>query len=390
MADIPFIDLGPWVEKVRRPTPGVFGSVIEDDLTKLLDSHEFLGGGETTKKLEAKLATYLGVPHVVTCANGTDALQIALRACGIGQGHRIAMPNLTFWATYEAIMNVGATPVLLDINPDDRQMDFAEFKRTHDTRRFDAAILVHLYGWCSSRLAEFRSLCRERHITLIEDGAQAFGVEVDGASVFADADVATLSFHPAKVLGGIGDGGAVITKTARTAARVRSLANHGRAGAQHEHAVAGWNSRLDAIQAAWLLRALDVVDEVIDQRRALHLKYVELLSSAITAGRRDVEAHYVHPASVQTNGYMNTVTHSFSRNDRVPAAKIVQHLAAQGIEARRIYPYTIADQAHGAIELGPLTHSRALVEHVVSLPLYNGMTPETVEQCVKAYVEAVR
>ena len=240
--NVPFIDLGPWVEKACTNAKGD----IITDFVALLDSREFLGGGPTTKKLEAALSTKLGVANVVTCANGTDALQLALRACGIDHGSRVAMPNLTFWATYEAIVNVGATPVLIDIDPDDLQMSFGEFTRAHDAHRFDAAILVHLYGWCSARLGEFRTLCRERRITLIEDGAQAFGIQVDGAasgragreSVFADADVATLSFHPAKVLGGIGDGGAVLCKTARVAERVRCLANHGRAG-QHEHVAAG-------------------------------------------------------------------------------------------------------------------------------------------------------
>jgi UDP-2-acetamido-2-deoxy-ribo-hexuluronate aminotransferase len=378
---VAFIDLEPWVQKVRGGGP--FMGAVENDLFKILDSREFLGGGPTTQKLEAALTHKLGVPHVITCANGTDALQLALRACGIDSGHRVAMPNVTFWGTYEAIMNVGATPVLLDIDPGDRQMDFEEFKRAHNEKRFDAAILVHLYGWCSSRLAEFRAFARERRITLIEDGAQAFGVQVDGASVFSDADVATLSFHPAKVLGGIGDGGAVICKSVRTASRVRSLANHGRAGSQHEHVVAGWNSRLDAIQAAWLLRALDVVDEVINARQDLHTKYQEALY-AIIAGAKPSDLIDVHPG-IATNGYMTV----FDSNP-TPAAEIIQCLAAQGIEARRIYPHTIADFAHGAIEYGPLTHSRALVEHVVSLPLYYGMTDETVERCVKAYVAAVK
>lgn len=385
---VPFIDLGPWVDVVR--THVIVGSqreqdwptsMAEIDFANILDSREFLGGGSTTQKLEAKLAAHLNVPHVVTCANGTDALQLALRACGIDNGSRVAIPNLTFWATYEAVVNVGATPVLLDIDPDDRQLSFDEFKKAHNEKRFDAAIIVHLYGWCSARLAEFRTFCRERRITLIEDGAQAFGVQVDGQSVFADADVATLSFHPAKVLGGIGDGGAVLTKTARVADRVRALANHGRVGgAGHEHATVGWNSRLDAIQAAWLLRALDVIDEVIEARREVWSHYWTLLANG-------AHGRFCGPADTppnDPNGYMTVL------QPEAPAADVVKRLAAQGIEARRIYPHTIADQARGAIEFGPLTHSRALTPHVVSLPLYYGMTPEAVERCVKAYVEAVK
>jgi UDP-2-acetamido-2-deoxy-ribo-hexuluronate aminotransferase len=379
--NVPFIDLGPWVDVVRG-NPTVIPDAIDQRFYKLLDTCEFLGGGLTTRRLEAKLAAHLNVHNVVTCANGTDALQLALRACGVERGSRVAMPNLTFWATYEAIVNVGATPVLIDIDPDDRQMSFDEFKQAHNEKRFDAAILVHLYGWCSARLTEFRTFCRERRITLIEDGAQAFGVQVDGQSVFADADVATLSFHPAKVLGGIGDGGAVLTKTARVADRVRALANHGRvSSAGHEHATVGWNSRLDAIQATWLLRALDVVDEVIDARRRLETHYETVLRS-----NADREVSRLGDSSSTTsNGYMITIYNGY-----VAAAAVVNRLGAQGIEARRIYPHTIAEQARGAIEFGPLTHSRALMPYVISLPLYYGMTPEMVERCVKAYVEAVK
>lgn len=400
MEPVPFVDLEPWVEKVRNrmgrplnvvePLPKLLEALqcFEDDVETLLTTNEFLGGGPTTKKLEAALATKLGIPYVVTCANGTDALQLALRACGVDRGSRVAIPNLTFWATYEAVVNVGAVAVLIDIDPDDRQMSFEDFKRAHDAKQFDAAILVHLYGWCSSRLAEFRAFCREHRITLIEDGAQAFGVEVDIAgrrSVFADADVATLSFHPAKVLGGIGDGGAVLTRSHHVAATVRSLANHGRTpGMQHEHYRAGWNSRMDAIQAAWLLRALDVIDEVVEARRGLRDLYITMLSAYVHAPDR---THSLVYPGIATNGYMTTLM----RTNQAPAEEVVTRLATQGIEARRIYPLTIANQAgRNAIQFGPLSHSRALVEHVISLPLYYGMTTKAVERCVKAYVEAVK
>jgi UDP-2-acetamido-2-deoxy-ribo-hexuluronate aminotransferase len=258
-------------------------------------------------------------------------------------------------------------------------MSFDEFKRAHDSRRFDAAILVHLYGWCSTRLAEFRQLCRERRVTLIEDGAQAFGVQVDGQSVFADADVATLSFHPAKVLGGIGDGGAVLCKTSRVAQRVRALANHGRAGAQHEHVAAGWNSRMDAIQAAWLLRALDAIDEVIAARRSLFSIYEQALP----------RGSFGRVPGVETNGYMiayERAAFSQLHADEVAGKLVRDH----GVEARRIYPMTISQQAHGAIEYGSLAESRRIVDFIISLPLYYGMSGGVVTRCVKAYAEAVK
>ena len=370
---VPFINLKPYVELVRRAGPTNF----EDDLvTEILTPHDFIGGGPTTQRFEAALAKKLDANHAVACANGTDALQLALRACGIERGHRVAIPNLTFWATFEAVVNVGATPVLLDIDPIDLQLDIGEFLRAHNARHFDAVILVHLFGWCSAKLAEFRGVCRDKRITLIEDGAQAFGVTFDGQSVFADADVATLSFYPAKLLGGIGDGGAVLTRSERIAKRVRALANHGRTE-HYSHAVVGWNSRMDAIQAAWLLRALEVSDKVVEARQAVHGRYTACDTAGISLGLG---------RSSLSNGYLDVRQID---NPKAVAAK----LRELGVETRHVYPCTLADQpgaASIAIAIGALAASRLFCERVINLPLWYGMTDEQVETCVTAFDEAIR
>lgn len=369
---VPFIDLKPYVELVYGPRAGsderAGSPSFLDDVIERVSTCEFIGGGPTTKRFEHALAQKLDAKHAVAVANGTDALQLALRAAGIERGHRVAIPNLTFWATLEAVVNVGATPVLIDVAKDDLQMDLSEFVRAHQARRFDAAILVHLFGWCSTQLAEFRGFCREKRITLVEDGAQAFGVMSDGESVFADADVATLSFHPAKVIGGIGDGGAVLTNNERTAKRVRALANHGRA-AHDEHMAIGWNSRMDAIQAAWLLRALEVSDRVIEDRRHTSLERY---------GAR------TRP-TIRGNGYM----HVCGASDPGGVAYKLHEL---GIETRRIYRHTLADQpaAHGvAISVGSLMVSRQFAERVLNLPLWYGMG-DSADRCRAAFEEAVR
>lgn len=373
---IPFVNLKPYAELVD-PTDEIDRTMtaFQSDVGDLLDSNEFIGGGSTTQRFEAALAQKLDAKYAVACANGTDALQLALRACGIERGHRVAIPNLTFWATFEAVVNVGATPVLLDINPDDLQMDLDELLRAHHSRRFDAVILVHLFGWCSGRLSEFRGICHDKRITLIEDGAQAFGVQYEGQSVFADADVATISFHPAKVIGGIGDGGAVLTRNERVAKRVRALANHGRAG-HYEHAVVGWNSRMDAIQAAWLLRALEVSDKVIEDRIVTHHQHV--------LGDRGTGVSF--PVATASNGYLDV------RQVDHPRA-VAEKLHEKGVEARHIYPLTLDDQpgsAGLAIHTGSLVHSRRFTERVINLPLWYGMTIEQVEHCAKAFEEAIR
>jgi UDP-2-acetamido-2-deoxy-ribo-hexuluronate aminotransferase len=365
---IPFVDLKPYVKLVAGADP-IARQGMHHTLVDFLDSCEFIGGGPTTQRFEAALAETLDAKHAVACANGTDALQLALRAAGIERGHRVAIPNLTFWATLEAVVNVGATPVLLDIAPTDLQMDFGEFVRAHNSRRFDAAILVHLYGWCSGKLNEFRGFSRDKRITLIEDGAQAFGVKYDGASVFADADIATLSFHPAKVIGAIGDAGAVLTRNERTAKRVRALANHGRSG-HYEHAAVGWNSRMDAIQAAWLLRALDVCWQVLD-------------------GRRDILHALSQSGSTYApfgNGYLDL--RLVDNPDRVQ-----KRLHELGVDARRVYPRALSGQpgmAGNAILTGPLLVSCRTAERAISLPLWYGMTDEQVNRCSEAFEEAIR
>ena len=354
---VPFIDLRPYVNLVRT-----HGSAFVDDVEALLDTRDFIGSysSETVRRFETALATKLGVSHVVGCANGTDALQLALRAAGIERGHRVAIPNLTFWATYEAVVNVGATPVLLDIDPVDKQMSYTEFVTAHGRRHFDAAILVHLLGWCSERLADFRLFCRDHRITLIEDGAQAFGVEYDGQSVFADADAATLSFHPAKVLGGIGDGGAVICRTERMANRVRLYANHGRLS-HFDHGAIGCNSRLDAIHAAWLLRALGVIDDVIADRRVTLKEYGSTRPSSRVVG----------------NGYLDVRYTS----DSATATEFVERMKAVDVGISRAYPKTIADQIaarHTAVCVGDLECSRDHACRAVSRPVWYGMSAEEI------------
>lgn len=360
---VPFVDLGPYVDLVGGRDPITRHGLLHA-LSDLLESRDFIGfqTSAAVAAFETKLAAKLGASHAVACANGTDALQLALRASGIGPGARVAMPNLTFFATYEAIVNVGATPVLLDIDRDDLQLSFEALLAAHDRRRFDAVVLVHLYGWCSKRLDDFRTFCRERRIVLIEDGAQAFGVKFDDRSVFADADVATLSFYPAKVLGGVGDGGAVLCKTQRTADSVRLFANHGRVG-HYRHATVGWNSRMDSIQALWLTRALDVIDEVIEARRKItRLHYGAKIDDRVLG-----------------NAYLDV------RQVANPT-EFMARLADRGVETGRIYPSTIDQQrgAEGAIHSADLHVSQDHVRHCVSLPVWYGMTDEMAEYVLEA------
>lgn len=368
---VPFIDLAPIVDRIRDD--------VLRDWANCLDAREFVGGPRVTG-LERLLAERLGAPRVVSCANGTDALILGLQALGVGRGSKVALPNLTFWATFEAVAQLGATPVLIDIDENDLQMDVDAFRSAHDTHRFDAAIAVHLYGWTSHRLTELRAFCADRGITLLEDGAQAFGVTSNGRSVFEGATIGTLSFYPAKVIGGAMDGGAITVQSAEHEALIRSLANHGRAD-HYSYAHVGWNSRMGAIQAAFLTRLVAEVDTILGARRASAAWYRKRLENEKTVRT------YGPPPGVVENGYLNVLT-----VDGVTGDALVAALKDAKIGAARTYPAPMNEQPPairaGAISAGDLSRSRRFCQAVVNLPLYYGITEEAQEEAVRALLAA--
>lgn len=367
---VPFIDLSRLIPRVR--------DAVLPAWTDCLDKCEFVGGPRVTA-LEGELASALGVPRVVTCANGTDALLVGLQALGVRRGAKVALPNLTFWATFEAIAQLGATPVLVDVDPDDLQVSLPALTAAHDAHRFDAVILVHLYGWTSARLREIRAFCKERNVALLEDGAQCFGVEAFGEPVLAGAEVGTLSFYPAKVVGGAMDGGAVTLRTDERAALVRSLCNHGRAD-HYSYAHVGWNSRMGGLQAAFLSAVLKEVPAILESRRRAAAFYRERLSAV-----KGVRV-YGPPKGVVENGYLNVITVAGKSGQAV-----VEALKAKGIGAARTYPQTMDAQAPakaaGAIVHGDLAVSRAFCESVVNLPLFYGIREDECEAAVRALAE---
>ena len=368
---VPFIDLTRLVARIR-------GDVLAS-WTECLDKCEFVGGPRVGA-VEKKLATILGVPSVVSCANGTDALLVALQTVGVKRGMKVALPNLTFWATFEAVVQLGAVPVLVDVDPDDLQVSLDELRSAHDAHRFEALMLVHLYGWTSGRLAEIRAFCKERSVAVVEDGAQCFGVQVGGEPVLAKADIATLSFYPAKVVGGAMDGGAVTVQSKEHEAFLRSICNHGRSD-HYSYAHVGWNSRMGGLQAAFLSRVLDELPAILESRRTSAAWYRERFTSDAAAKNR--VRVYGPPAGVVENGYLNVITVEGKRGQEV-----VDALKAAGIGAARTYPETMDVQppakAAGAIAHGELRHSRAFCEKVVNLPLFYGMRSDEHEAAARA------
>lgn len=351
---VPFIDLSRLVRLVARDAHA--------DFAEVLDACELVGGPRVAR-LERVIAAQLGLPHAVACASGSQALVVALQTLGVGPGSLVAMPNLTFFATYEAIAQLGARAVLIDIDPDDLQLSFDAFRRAHEEHRFGAAILVHLFGWASARLADFRAFCAEREIALVEDAAQAYGVRAFGEPVLAGATMATMSFYPAKVIGGAMDGGAVLMRSPEHERVVRSLCNHGRV-AHYRHERIGWSSRMGGLQAAYLLRVCAKAEEIVANRRQAATWYRELLADA-----RGVRM-YGAPVGVEENGYLCVVT-----SERADGETLARRLAERGIGCARTYPETIAEQpgARGAIVVGGMRESRGFCGGVVNLPMFYGI-----------------
>lgn len=377
---VPFIDLSRLVARVREDVLPAW--------TECLDKSEFVGGPRVTA-LEKKLAGVLGVPRVVSCANGTDALLVGLQALGVTRGSKVALPNLTFWATFEAIAQLGAIPVLVDIDPYDLQVSLDELESAYAKHRFDAAILVHLFGWTSARLSEIRAFCKEKNVALLEDGAQCFGVELraaddpstKGEPVLAKADVATLSFYPAKVIGGAMDGGALTMQSEAHEAFLRSICNHGRSD-HYSYAHVGWNSRMGGLQAAFLGRMLDELPAILESRRSAAELYRKHL-----AGDERIKV-YGPPAGVIENGYLNVVTVKGKKG-----LELADALKKAGIGHARTYPETMDVQPPvaktGAIAHGDLRVSKAFCESVINLPLFYGIREDEVEASAKALLAAI-
>lgn len=242
-----------------RPLAPRFATVRERVLA-VLDGGRFVLGPEV-EAFETELAAYLDVRHVVGVANGTDAITIALRALGVGPGDEVVVPSFTFYATAEAVVTAGASPVFCDVDPETRNVT-PDGVRAVLTPRTRAIIAVDLFG-CPAPVPELTAF----GLPVLEDAAQALGARLDGRRAGALGDIATISFYPSKNLGCFGDGGAIATDDDRLAELARALRFHGSEDKRNFQYV-GYNSRLDEIQAAILRVLLPELDGWVDGRRA--------------------------------------------------------------------------------------------------------------------------
>lgn len=250
---------------------------IDQRIAAVLDHGQYIMGPEVGE-LEVQLAHYVGVKHAITCANGTDALQLALMAMGIGPGDAVIVPTFTFFASAEAVAFVGATPVFADVDPRTFNLNCEKLATTirhvqaNSALKIKAIMAVDLFGQPAA-YENIQSIASTHNLLVIEDAAQGFGGERNGKRSGSFGDIATTSFFPAKPLGCYGDGGAVFTNNDDYAALIKSLRVHGKGSDKYDNVRIGMNSRLDTLQAAVLLEKLAMFPAELSRRQHLAALY---------------------------------------------------------------------------------------------------------------------
>ena len=338
---------------------------IEAGIQNVLTHGQYILGPEV-KELEEKLAAYVGAKYCITCANGTDALQIAQMAFGIGPGDEVITPGFTYIATAETVAILGATPVYVDVNPKTYNLDIEQLEAAI-TPRTKAIIPVSLYGQCADFDA-INTIAAKYNIPVIEDAAQSFGATYKGRKSCNLTTVACTSFFPSKPLGCYGDGGAIFTNDDELAKVIRQIARHGQDRRYH-HIRVGMNSRLDTLQAAILLPKLEILDEEMQARQRVAETYTKLFNEAGVNTTPCIEAH--------NQSAWAQYTIQVEQRDEIQAT-----LKEQGIPTAVHYPIPLNKQPAVANTNVSLPVGDAIAERVMSLPMHPYLTVEAQEKII--------
>lgn len=342
---------------------------IDSAVLNVMESCQFIGGPEVNAFKE-ELEAYLGVKHVIPCANGTDALQIALMALGLKAGDEVIVPTFTYVATAEVIALLGLTPVLVDVDRDTFLIDIDQVSAAISSKT-KAIVPVHLFGQCAN-MEKLLTLTKDKGIAIVEDNAQAIGANhrfSDGSYRKSGTmgEFGCTSFFPSKNLGCFGDGGALFTNDDELAAKAKMIASHGQSK-QYVHDVVGCNSRLDAIQAALLRVKLRHLDDFNRKRQEVAKRYDDAFSS-------------IHQLKAPTRvAWSDHVFHQYTLTlNGVDREELREHLKSHGIPSMVYYPIPLHKQK--AFESSDTNRSfketEYLCEHVLSLPIHTEMDENT-------------
>ncbi len=371
MSEIRMVDLVGQYQEIKEELREAFDSI--------LDNASFINGSEV-KDFAKEFEEYLGVKHVIPCANGTDALQIALMALNLAPGSEVICPSFTFVATAEVISLLGLKPVFVDVNPDTFNLDLesVEASISRDTK---VIIPVHLYG-LPVDMEPLLQLAKEKGLKIVEDTAQGIGadIQIDGSyrKVGTIGDIGCTSFFPSKNLGAYGDGGAIMTNDDQLADKMRKIVNHGMEK-RYYHELVGVNSRLDTLQAAVLRIKLRKLDTYNSNRNSAAEFYTEafsqveeLICPTIPSDRK----HVFHQYTLRV------------KNGKRDALK--QYMDDLGIPAMVYYPVPLHEQQPYRRErISPhgLPVTRTLKDEVISLPMHTELTASHLNEITQAVIK---
>ncbi|WP_296382475.1 DegT/DnrJ/EryC1/StrS family aminotransferase [Winogradskyella sp.] len=368
MKKIQMVDLQGQYAKIK--------DVVDPSIEEVMNSAAFINGPKV-HQFQKNLEDYLGVKHVIPCANGTDALQIAMMGLGLKPGDEVITADFTFAATVEVIALLQLTPVLVDVDPVTFNIDVEAIKKAI-TPKTKAIVPVHLFG-LPAEMDEIMALAKTHNLYVIEDNAQAIGASYthkDGSKTKAGAigDVASTSFFPSKNLGCYGDGGAIFTNDDDLAHTIRGVVNHGMYKRYH-HDVVGVNSRLDSIQAAVLNAKLPHLDAYNAARRNAAKKYNNAFKN---------HANIITPKGLEINdGDDSHVFHQYTLNlNNVDRDALVAHLQEKNIPCGVYYPIPLHKQkayVDDRYNESDFVITNQLVKSVISLPMHTELDDEQIE-----------
>jgi len=343
---------------------------IREEIERTISSHHYIMGAQV-RELEEKIEKFLGIKHAIGCASGTDALVIAIKALGIGEGDEVITTPFTFFATASSIWRNHARPVFVDIDPKTFNIDPAKIEQAI-TPKTKAIMPVHLFGQCADMPA-IMEIAKKHGLYVIEDNAQGIGATFDGKMSCSFGDIGTLSFFPSKNLGAMGDAGMCLTNDDEFAARLKQLRVHGE-NPKYYHKWVGLNSRLDTMQAAVLLVKLDHLSRWSELRRSNAEYYNQELSSI-----PQIQTPFIDTRAVSI---YNQYTLICENRDG-----LMKHLADREIGCAIYYPLSLHLQecfASLGYKQGDMPVSEQMSEQVLSIPIYPELTLEQKQAVVSA------
>lgn len=368
---INFIDLQQQQARIRPQ--------LDEAIKQVLDGGQYIMGNHC-QQLEQQLAQYVGVKHCLGCANGTDAIRLAMAALDVRAGDVVLTTNFTFFATSEVIAELGAIPVFVDVDETYNicPVDLENKVNQALAKEYPVKgiISVDLFGLPANHIA-INAIAQKHGLWHIEDSAQGFGGKIGNQVSGSFATIATTSFFPAKPLGCYGDGGAVFTDSDELADKMQSLRVHGKGSHKYENVRIGYNSRLDTLQAAILIEKLKIFDDEVAVKNQLADFYTQSLKDV-----KEIKTPIV------PQGYLSSwAQYTMQVDDR---DGLIAHLKAAGVPSMVYYPktmsQTVALQPYEQYQFGGLVRSEALTRSVLSLPMHAYLTEQEKQSIVDAIV----